>query len=155
MAKKSALDALSPFCHAEWVFKRGKGEIGTLVDGTLLDPFLFLRSSYEKLSIAGKIAQNLLFSQLPGKSAPRLYQLFLAYLKQIALFAKPNILSSSFQLKILMHEGLFDLQEENFAPDEWQILLELAFTPTFSKLQQVNLSPDIEEKIDALFKKQI
>jgi len=176
-----ALTALtSPFCIAEWVYKKGQKEIHTLKDGSLLDNLLELRINYDTLAAAGAMAQDLLRSQLPSKRAPALFDLFCAYLKKSAHFAKPAILAASFRLKLLQHEGLLSLQKEcsscasfavhlhqgesycpyhapfpglTFTAEEWETLHLLAFARQFSLFQHLVHAP--LEKISALFEERI
>lgn len=155
---KKGAAPLSPFCHAECVVKKGKGEMHTLVEASLLDPFLEMRNSYASLIKAGKIAKDLLRSQLLGKSTPALYLLLLSYFKKIGTFSNPAILSTSFQLKLLLHEGLLLLEKEYlplFDQEEFLIMKNLGCLPTFSQLSQVLLPTALEEKIDRFFQKQI
>ena len=178
MAKKKSLVSLAPFCIGEWVIKKGRGEIGTLVDGSTTDSLLELRTSYLALTAAGSIARDLLSTQMPGKNSPALYQLACSYLKRSAQFPNPTILSSSFRMKLLLHEGLLALREEcavcgakgfclmrgetvcaahasapysSFSKEEWEALFQLTFTRQFSLLQTVTLSPALQREIDVLF----
>jgi DNA repair protein RecO (recombination protein O) len=177
MSKKNALAPFtSPFLAAEWVYKKGKEEIHSLKDATLLDSFADLRKSYDTLSAAGQIAQDLLRTQLPGKKAPALYSLALAYFAKLPLFARPEILSSSFRLKLLLHEGLLALHPhctvcggpalalrsgESFcsahanapplAPAEWETLHTLAYARQFAPLHELRISGFLLAKIHAEF----
>ncbi|MES2274211.1 MAG: DNA repair protein RecO [Chlamydiota bacterium] len=153
----------TPFCIAEWVYKKGQKEIHTLKDGSLIDGLLELRQTYPILTQAGLMAQDLLRSQLPAKSAKNLYDLFCAYLKKLTFFSEPEILTASFRLKLLLHEGLLSLQNEcclcqapashlfqgesyclkdasflgiTFTADEWNQLCLLAFGRQFSHFPQ-------------------
>jgi len=170
----------SPFCIAEWVYKKGQKEIYPLKDGSLSDGLLELRQNYEALLAAGSMAQDLIRTQLPSKSAPALYELFCVYLKKLIQFEKPAILAASFRLKLLQHEGLLSLQTgctlcpspafhlhrgESFclshAPfpgilftqEEWETLQVLSFARQFSILQSLNSIP--VEKISLLFNERI
>ena len=67
IAKKPSLALISPFCIAEWVYQKRQRDIFTLTEYSLLDALLGLRQSYEALSTAGSMAQDLLQTQLPGK----------------------------------------------------------------------------------------
>src|SRR3990167_5842046 len=153
MEKRKA-SHLTPFCLGEWVLRKGRSEIYTLIEGSLLDPFLHLRNSYETLVRAGQLTQDLLRSQLPGKSAPSLYLLFLSYLKKLGQFQNPALLSTSFQLKLLLHEGLFLLEPQSFPQfslQDWEVIFPLCYAPTFTELSRIPLSPSLEEKINAFF----
>jgi DNA repair protein RecO (recombination protein O) len=177
MAKnKPALS--SPFCIAEWVYQKRQSEIFTLTDGSLLDGLPELRNSYAALSAAGSIAQDLLKTQMAAKPSPHLYNLLASFLKKISSFRDPSILALSFRLKLLLHEGLLVLSSDcthcgerashlsqgesvcvthaapgafSFSPTEWDCLLLLALGRKFSLLEQVECSPQLNEKIGRLF----
>jgi len=182
IAKKPSLALVSPFCIAEWVYQKKQREIFTLTEYSLLDALLGLRQSYEALSTAGSMAQDLLQTQLPGKPAPSLYKLLSSYFKKILIFDHPDILAASFRLKLLLHEGLLSLQSscvhcnekarlliqgESVCPIhaplqsigltalEWEGLHCLAFAKQFSHLQQTNYSPALKKAIAALFEERI
>ena len=139
---------LSPFCLAEWVYRKSNKEIHTLQDTTLLDPLLELRTNYNTLTAAGAIAQDLLRTQLPGKSAPDLYALTCLYLKKLP--TNPHIFAASFRLKLLLHEGLLSTEPEpSFTPTEWEQLEILAFARQFSLIQEQTTAP--VRKIELLF----
>lgn len=179
-AKPSWTALTSPFCIAEWVYRKGQKEIHALQDGSLLDSLLELRQNYEALTAAGAIAQDLLKTQLPGKQAPALYELLTAYLKKLAQFPKPAHLAASFRLKLLLHEGLLSLNDTcascaapalhlhegqsychfhapfpgvTFTPEEWESLHLLAYSRKFSSLEQLPSPPT--GKISQLFEERI
>jgi DNA repair protein RecO len=178
MAKKSSLAHFTPFCIAEWVYRKKQNEMFTLMEGSLIDSFLSLRQSYEALTAAGSIAQDLIHTQLPGRSSPGLYSLLSSYFKKILDFERPAVLAASFQVKLLLHEGLLALQSScaycdreaaflsqgesvcpthanafaiGFSNSEWQILNRLAYARQFSLLQQIDCLPSLNEKISTLF----
>ncbi len=178
---KSAIGGLdSPFCIGEWVYRKGQKEIHTLKDGALVDPLLDLRKNYECLRAAGSMAQDLLQTQLPAQSAPHLFDLACAYFKKLPLFAKPEILSASFRLKLLLQEGLLSLSAQcsrcsspafhlhqgesyclahapfpgfTFTIEEWEALHLLAFARQFSLFQSLTQAPI--GKINLLFQERI
>ncbi len=170
----------SPFCIGEWVYRKKRGDIYTLEEGSLIDPLLELRANYELLSAAGAIAKDLLRSQLPTKKNSDLYALLTTYLKKLPLFADPAILVASFRLKLLLHEGLLSLQEtccqcggpaqhlfqgesycvehasalgHSFSPTEWKELWLLSFARQFSLLQHSESAP--KEKIERIFEERL
>lgn len=131
---------LSPFCLAEWVYRRTEKEIYPLLDATLLDPLLSLRQSYATLTAAGQIARDLLTSQLPYKPAPALYALAHLYLAKLP--QSPDLLAASFSLKLLLHEGLLSSErEESFTLTEWEQVGRLAFLRQLSDLALVQEAP--------------
>lgn len=182
MAKKKTLPSLAPFCIAEFVYKTRQSDLGMLIDASLIDSLVDLRKSYEILTTAGSMAQDLLRSQLPGKASPGLYDLLCSYFKKLPEFHNPDVLSASFQLKLLLHDGLLALadecalcgkpasvlmQGESFCPEhapflmlthsenDWRTLHHLAFARQFSILQNTDLSKSLKEKIRSLFEERI
>lgn len=173
-------DLTSPFCIAEWLYRKSEREIHTLVDGTLLDPLSNLRSSYEVLTAAGSIANDLLRSQLPSKPSPLLYELLVAYLRKLPTSPAPQTLAISFRLKLLLHDGLLSLRPhcshctepatillrgesyckthgiggENFEKD-WGLLLLLGHGKQFSLFDQVLVSQSLQERTKSIFQEQI
>lgn len=94
------------FTEYEFLFKLGQGELARYRDGSILNQHLQLRDRFENLEAAGKLAQAILKSQMPGKAAPDLYQLFSYFLCQIPQTETPEDLVAIFLLKTLKHEGL-------------------------------------------------
>ena len=107
LAKKSIVPIFTtPFVYAEWIYEKNNREIYPLRDASLLDELSGLKQNYPHLSAAGKIAQDLLRTQLPNKSCPELFALALACLRKLPLFQEPEILLAMFRLKLLSLEGL-------------------------------------------------
>jgi DNA repair protein RecO len=182
MAKKPSLKGFSPFCIAEWVYKKGQKEIHTLIDGGLMDSLLCLRESYAALTAAGSMAQDLLRSQMAAKHSPDLYNLLCSYFTKLGAFENPLILQQSFRLKLLIHEGLLSFQTGcaicgqeassvaqgesvcpshtahlsiGFSPLEWKTLLRLAYSIQFSQLREIEPLPSLEEKLTSLLLERI
>jgi DNA repair protein RecO len=147
-SKKGALT--TPFVLAEWIFTKDHREIHTLKEGTLLEDFAALKQSYDRLSAAGRIAQDLLRTQLPSKAAHAPFELALAMLRKLATFPKPELLAASFRLKLLAAEGLLD---EHFDPDA--TLQALAFSRSFSELASLSPHPMHIQTIDQLFEERL
>lgn len=96
---------ISPMILAEFVYKDGKGELGSMREITKLNEFLILRRQLEHLQASCEMLQAIRKTQMPGKAAPALYKLLLYYLEKIPSVEDPRILTSSFLLKILKHDG--------------------------------------------------
>ena len=175
--KKDHRALASPFCIAEWVYKKRQSDMYTLLDGSLLDPLLDLRQSFASLSAAGSMAQDILKSQLPSQASPQLYALLCSYFKKIPQFKTPEILAISFRLKLLLHEGLLSLKPDcslcsrpasilaqgesfcpshapspnlHFTPEEWAQLHALTFASNFSSIHPLELNPSLAQKIISL-----
>lgn len=139
---------LHPFCLAEWIYRDTHKEMLPLEDSSLIDPLLHLKDTYETLSAAGLIAQDLLRTQFPGKKAPELFELTLLYLRKLPLC--PDLLAASFRLKVLLYEGLLTREPDlAFSPEEWEQLETLAFARNISMIQKLRGAP--YTKIKTLF----
>lgn len=173
------LSLTTPFCNAEYHFHKGRGELLSFRDGTLLDDHLSLRHSLKSLQLAGSLASAILTSQMAGKPAPALYLLYKAYHKQASHFKDPDTLLASFYLKLLKYEGLLTVSSHcvqcespsplriyegesfcsqhaqpgslTFSPSEWELLLQLDNSLQFSALSTLTLPPSLSQKINSLF----
>lgn len=141
-SKKAALT--TPFLLADWIYTKDKKEIHTLTDASLVDHFSDLKQTYERLEAAGKIAQDLLRTQLPGKPAEAPFELAVACLRKLAAFAHPEVLAAAFRLKLLILEGLFN-------PAENPLLEQLASAKSFAELAALAPNAELFKKIDCLF----
>ncbi|HEX4839490.1 MAG TPA: DNA repair protein RecO [Rhabdochlamydiaceae bacterium] len=132
---------LTPFSQIEVFFRKKLSDLYSLKDGSLIANNLFLREKWDYLETAGKMAQLILHSQMPGKPAPLLYALFLACLKQLPHFEEPAPLLLLFYLKLLTHEGLLSLDNRTLFPialsaDQWETVRELAQSQSFKGLHK-------------------
>src|SRR5216683_2554390 len=64
---------LTPFSQIEVFFRKKLSDLYLLKDGSLIADNLFLREKWDYLETAGKMAQIILHSQMPGKPSPLLY----------------------------------------------------------------------------------
>jgi DNA repair protein RecO (recombination protein O) len=132
---------LTPFSQIEVFFRRKLSDLYLLKDGSLIADNLFLREKWDYLETAGKMAQIILHSQMPGKPSPLLYALFLACLKQLPQFDEPAPLLLLFYLKLLTHEGILSLDDRAAFPislsvTQWDIMMELAQSKSFKELHK-------------------
>lgn len=182
MAKSSKQTQLTaPFCIGEWVYRKSQREIYPLVDGSLLDPLDTIRSSYDILTGAGAMANDLLRSQLPLKPSLKLYDLLSLYLRKIAESSHPHSIAASFRIKLLLHDGLLSLRPDcarcgepasciaegesyctthgiggiDFAASEWDLLLLLGYGRQFSILNQVDATDALLEKTKGVFQERM
>jgi DNA repair protein RecO (recombination protein O) len=142
----------TPFCLAEFLFIKGKSDLFKLQDGSILNDHHFLRRTLVHLQAAAEMVKIILKSQLPGKPAPKLYDLLLAYLNQLPNFEDPAPLIGSFSLKLLTHEGLFSWESIDVSPFhvtdlEWECLKKLALTRSFKEIQNIILEPTLSQKL--------
>jgi len=132
---------LTPFSQIEVFFRKKLSDLYLLKDGSLIADNLFLREKWDYLETAGKMAQIILHSQMPGKPSPLLYALFLACLKQLPQFDEPAPLLLLFYLKLLTHEGILSLDDRAAFPiplsaTQWDIMMELAQSKSFKELHK-------------------
>lgn len=99
----------SPFIQGQFIYSKGKSEIFCCQELSVLNYNLELRNRYQNLEAAAAMAKVIAKSQYPLKPAPLLYQLFTSYLQTISVFENPETLVLSLILKLLRHEGLFDI----------------------------------------------
>ena len=150
MTKQRTLEPFThPFLIAEWVYRRGKGEIHSLIDATLLNDLSHLRKDYTTLTIAGQIAQDLLKTQWPEKPGSGPYLLASAFLQKLSL--NPETLLASFRLKLLLHDGHIGEEALPFAQEEQDVVHELTLTRQFSLLQNLKVEKGLQDKIEQLF----
>lgn len=171
-----------PLAEAEFVYLKGRSEIYTCQETTIISHHMSLRSSYNRLTAAFNIAKALLHSQDALAPAPQLYQLLTSYLRQLGKTDNPKALVASFQLKLLRHDGLFQPMThcsicqnpltdyfldagECFCSDhrppyamainhcEAAVIEALALSRSFSAIAAQTLTVDLEAKIDSLFKR--
>jgi len=179
--KKPALFLLTtPFCLSEFVYFKGRSEIFRFESGSVLREYFSEQKEWTRMEALGHLGKAVLYSQLPGKPAPLLYDLFKRYLEKLSSTKDPLSLCTSFYLKTLKHEGLLTLEEccqhcqkqqatclhqgqsyclkdapyESvvFSLDEWQRLLRLLNARSFQHLQDSN-DKSLLEKIADYFKK--
>ncbi|CAM0117692.1 DNA repair protein RecO [Rhabdochlamydiaceae symbiont of Dictyostelium giganteum] len=138
-SKKSKHQSLiNPLSHIDVVYQRIKTtELLSFKEGLMIENHYFLREKWSFLEAAGKMTSAILFTQLPGKSAPQLYQLLLACLKQIPRFASSSVLITLFYLKLLTYEGVLSFESEDMfplpcTPLQWEMLKTMSETKVFS-----------------------
>jgi len=164
--KKPDPALLTPFCLAEWVYRKGRNDLYLLLDGSISDGLFALRKTYEAISSSGQIARDLLRHQLPGSFAAEMFALVSLIFQKIGDFQHPEVLVALFRLKWLQHEGLLSLHptcslcdaaafclhegesycalhgqrsQWVFSKEEWAHLHDLYTARTFSHLN--NLAP--------------
>ncbi|MEL7431472.1 MAG: DNA repair protein RecO [Chlamydiota bacterium] len=159
-----------PFSQVEMFYEKKRSTLYRIEDSSVIDWGLSIRSTMGTLFAAGAMAKALLRSQLPEKPSPKLYALFACYLKHLPLGIDPDVLTGSFLLKLLLHEGIIDLQdrcfycgkeaqglsngvsackehlekkEREFSPQEWQSLFVMGKAQRISHLDPCAQVPDL------------
>jgi len=150
-SKRAALT--TPFLLADWIYAKDKKEIHTLTDASLVDNFSSLKQTYERVEAAGKLAQDLLRTQLPGKPTEAPFELAVACLRKIDIFSNPETLVAAFRLKLLVVEGLLNVSEPEvaFTPPEQVLFEQLANAKSFAQLAALAVDKALFQKIDRLF----
>jgi DNA repair protein RecO (recombination protein O) len=142
---------LSPFSQIEVIYRKKLSDLYSFKDGSLIADNLFLREKWDYLEIAGKMAQILLHSQMPGKPAPLLYNLFLGCIRQLPHCEEPASLLLFFYLKLLSHEGILSLEDRAAFPialsaANWDVMMELANNRSFQALhKRKGLAPLLQQ----------
>ena len=151
--KKPTLTNLTtPLSRGEFLFRKGKNDLHTFIDGTIFDLHLNLRTSYKHMETGGKFLQAIHHTQLPCKKAPSLYALLASFLKKLGAASFPETLWASFQLKLLTHEGLLCLdQHRSFSETDWKLLVFLTHARQFDPLLNLELPSSLLKEIEALF----
>lgn len=107
--RKKAQNFCMPLTKVEVIYREKNGEIFSCHEMNLIESFSFLRKELLFLEVACDLLQVIQNSQFLGKAAPQLYALLCFYLKKIPQTPCPWILSASFRLKLLKHDGLIIL----------------------------------------------
>jgi recombinational DNA repair protein (RecF pathway) len=136
----------SPFVWAEWVYKISSHPIPFLQDATLLDALSDLKKDFSRINIAGQIAKDLLRTQLPAKNAHEPLLLALACYRKLSTFQEPSLLGAAFRLKLLLLEGVLDIQELN-SP----LLQMLALSRSFHEIATLPLQKEDIDWVSEFF----
>lgn len=99
----------TPLTRLEIEYSKGRNEIQKCQSLSLLNPHLNLRNHLPALEASCEIIKSIQRTQQPSVPAKNLYVLLNRYLEKIPDFNDPFILSASFMLKILRHDGLFTI----------------------------------------------
>lgn len=172
--KPDILALSSPLILVRLVYRKKSGDLHLLTDVKIETSFMKIRKDLTTLNAACEMTKAVRSSQLPHKASPQLYALFKTYLERISSFENPQILTSSFLLKLLMHDGHLHLQSTcqkcngkalflekgeslclkhkdpfsiSFTDREWKDLLLLTYSKKFSELQKIELS-SIDKVLD-------
>jgi DNA repair protein RecO (recombination protein O) len=144
---KAALTA--PFSRVECVYTKGKSELYSCREISMLNAHLSLRENVLVMEASFDLLQAIYATQLPCKPAPELYKLLLIYLEKLPLIPDPKVLAASFRLKTLRHEGLLTL--ETFGENERELLYLLSTSRSYSQLASLTLSPTLYQKVRRFF----
>jgi len=163
----------SPLTEAEFHYTQGKKELHRFTEGAILKQNIRIRDRYENLLAAEKMVQALLNSQWPGRTAPKLYQLFSLFLEILPDSADPLTLSTIFLLKTMRHEGLLQLSADlsacsryagerystkeapfgslTLSSEEEALFTELALCRSLGQISACSVPKEFIEKMECLF----
>lgn len=99
----------APFTVVEVIYREKNHELMSCHEISVIQSNYFLRQNLTFLEVAGDLLKIVQVSQINGKSAPLLYQLLRDYISRIPQMPDPWVLTLSFRLKVLKHEGLLSL----------------------------------------------
>lgn len=135
---------LSTLARYEFIWTEGRGEMGTVKEISLLDAYLPLRASLISLQAAMKCLSAVRKTQ--GRhGAERLYTLLRSFLTKISHAKDPQTYVSSFYLKLLIHEGVLELDRLDL---EMAIL---AAERSFQSLSARVYPAELHQKIERMF----
>ena len=168
--------APSLLTHCEFVYRQGKGNFLLCDEFSILDHYLGLRKDFATLQAACNLLRLIQDSQLPGKPAPSLYKLLLKYLEGLRNLSDPKMLTASFHLKLMRHEGILHLaaicqtcqqplsslyfsegecfcsihspkDALHFSSEETSLLYQLTYCRTLKELAFLSFPSELEKKI--------
>ncbi|MBM3196261.1 MAG: DNA repair protein RecO [Chlamydiae bacterium] len=142
ITKSKKKENLPPLYEGEFVLKKGKSFF-QLIEAKQTAFHHKIRESLEAIETAFKLIHILLKSQMPLKSAPALYALFSAFLKNISQVNNQGAFRAVFIAKLLFHEGHLD-------PDH-PLLAHLATIKSFKEMDSLKLEEGSIHEIDRYF----
>ena len=159
-SRPSIVNLTTPLCRGEFIFRKGRSDLHRFIDGTIMDMHLKLRRSYSHLECAGKMLNAISTSQMAGKAAPGLYALLASYLSHLSDFSECAAPWASFQLKLLLHEGLLaldgaDSEISSFSGEDWKTLLLLSHARRFDILKNLEVTPPFAEAVERLYQSRL
>jgi len=168
----------SPLTHVECVYTPKKNDLHNCREISIVDANLDLRTEMDLLDAACSMAKAVQRTQLPQKEAKTLFKLLNIYLQHLPKTTHPNLLLSSFLLKLLKHEGLLHFPSrcsvcdsvapyvcagecfcESHAPppsiqlsdEEVETMTVLTHSRSMEHLLPIHVAPELQEKIETLF----
>lgn len=169
-----------PLSLIELVYKPKKNDLYAFIEGKVLDSFLNLRESFDHIKAAMALLQITSKSQFPQAPSEKIFLLLTSYLKKLSEFENPQILVSSFLLKMLLLDGGWTIQTKcskcralldpfyythqgyfcktctpsknlSFEVEDIQKMGDLIYEKSFQNLSKISLSESLSQKIHRLF----
>lgn len=170
----------TPLTRAEFVYTKGRGDLLKCSEISVNNHYLPLRQSLGVLEAACAMAQSIEHSQWPQTPSSDLFNLFNSYLDKIHEMEDPHVLSASYRLKLLRHDGLLRLAPTcavcaerpellymsagecvcsahafgnglAFTSDEMAIVCLLTYCRSFLEVGCLVLTPELRQKITQCF----
>jgi DNA repair protein RecO (recombination protein O) len=173
----------SPLTLAQFIIAKGRSDLAKCTEISPLNRHLHLRDRLESLMAAGSLIKAVLSTQQHNKPAPLLFQLlthYLSHLDKMETSSYPEALASSFQLKILHHDGMMHISPLcslcnipikqfyiaegqcfcpqhspstafTFSEEESDLLLLLTYSRSMKEMSSMAISQHFQEKITQLF----
>ncbi len=110
----------SLFTRGEYILRESKGSWYRCIDGTVLDLYLGLRRSWDRMEQAHRMVSVLIQTQWKGNPSPSLYQLFSAFLRRVSETDEP--LLAPFLIKWMIHEGEWEI--DAFSRQEQELIVQ-------------------------------
>lgn len=154
-SKKMGMGAsTSPLAHIEANCSRGKSDLYSCGDLTVINSHPKLRQNLLSLEAACDIAQAITATQQPESPSPELYQLLLAYLARLSTAENPRAIAASFHLKTLRFEGLLEVatqSDERFSSEERALINLLAYSRNFDEIAAQPVDSERNRQIKSYF----
>jgi DNA repair protein RecO (recombination protein O) len=174
-------DYCFPLSVAEVIYGERNSEISHCHDLTIIEFYNDLRKNLKHLETGCDLIHVIGCSQLVGNHSPALYELLRYYLNKISSLSNPELLSISFRLKLLLHEGILSIplvcevcraalqntaflhgsewycsdhhlvSSVVFNEEEIQILYRLSCSQSFQAIASCTLTPMVKAKVFNLF----
>lgn len=135
---------LSPLTCCEFIWQEGKSDMVKVKEVHILNAFLPLREKLESLEAAMSCLQAIRQTQGPEPSE-RLYLLLKSFLEQLPQALDPQTFLSAFYLKLLLHDGLLDLEKLDLA------MAHLALERSFTSLSKLEFPKAFHANVKKLF----
>lgn len=107
-SRRAWATACRPSSLAEWTLHRGRADLWSLQEASLLYYPEQVHHEWSSLQDTMQLLEAVSISQWLMKPVPALFELMIAYLQQMDHSYSPSLLPS-FYLKVLTHEGLFPM----------------------------------------------
>ncbi len=178
---RSSRQVLSePLCLIHLTYRQKNGDIHSLKEAKAIDSFLELRSDYDFLCAALQLLNWTQKCHTLEEPNPKMFLLLKSYLKKIPQFNNPKALVCSYQLKLLILEGLWTIHTRcarcsssleqfyytsnsyycklcapslalKFELEEIQKISSLIHERSYQKLNELTLEEGLSQKIEQLF----